>query len=790
MSERTQNWTIAASVAPITTAPSGMLQRKCNCGQHTMAGGQCAACQKKQVNGTALQTKLAISGPGDVYEQEADRIAEQVLAMPVRTGISGAPLRLQRFSGRSERQVDTPPASVDQALASHGRPLEPALRRDMEQRFGYDFSRVRVHSGTAAEQSARDVNAQAYTVGHDIVFGAHEFAPGTNEGRRLIAHELSHVVQQGSAGSLRGSGSGVLQRQPIGQSQKTDEQDPELEKALRAAERAKKATGAAAMIAASEVAYRLINSSIPNYANAISGVGYDENGKGVVARKSGKNGANIDITVGKGFILRLNNSSIGMMLIELHDALKGSGVPASPPGRTTPETQIGLLESVRQEQRRLNPPGFKEAIAKHEAQQKRVVELFASAKAVTRGNSPEDTALQNSIEWVEPTKKDNKEVAPKFGLLILTPTHDSQRRKDGKVAYFDSRIKHPEVGGAYDPTGENDEGIDYVESGTLGTARHPPAGARSAMQFFAVRIYIDDSTPITLERLSKTLIHETQHMAARLEPTSIPPNLAGVERSYQTEFNAYWVEARVSEKDCFPGGHCSDKNRQQNTGFQPSSSTQEGFGSETSKASSSKVKGSDIKNKDACKALLSNCNFESKEQSTNFKNEKQQRIFEHLIATYEDRLFDCGYVCNDKFRAMVDGLTGPVGVNLVNSIRIEELLNRVDECKPEMAVNDPRMDKVIAAVDLLDNADREFLRNSLVAFPKEAKAETVRQAEEKKEKDKQALQEAFGRGSGAKTEKHDTPVSFWLYLMRRLPEAGLKKVQAAIKAKPAPGTRP
>jgi len=70
----------------------------------------------------------------------------------------------------------------------------------MEQRFGYDFSRVRVHSGAAAEQSAQDVNANAYTVGHDVVFGAALFAPGTHAGQRLLAHELTHVVQQGRVG--------------------------------------------------------------------------------------------------------------------------------------------------------------------------------------------------------------------------------------------------------------------------------------------------------------------------------------------------------------------------------------------------------------------------------------------------------------------------------------------------------------------------------------------------------------------------------------------------------------
>ena len=67
----------------------------------------------------------------------------------------------------------------------------------MEQHFGHDFSQVQVHSGSAAEQSARDVNAYAYTVGHHIVFGAGQFKPGAHQGQRLIAHELTHVVQQG-----------------------------------------------------------------------------------------------------------------------------------------------------------------------------------------------------------------------------------------------------------------------------------------------------------------------------------------------------------------------------------------------------------------------------------------------------------------------------------------------------------------------------------------------------------------------------------------------------------------
>ena len=184
----------ALSRSSATPASTGLLQRKCACGNHTIAGGECAACGKTKRLG--LQTKLTVNEPGDTYEQEADRIADQVLATPAHPAVSAAPPRIQRFSGQSNGQTAAAPASVDQALASPGRPLEPALRQDMEQRFGHDFSRVRVHSGAVAEQSAQDVNADAYTVGHNMVFGVGRFVPGTHAGRRLLAHELAHVVQQ------------------------------------------------------------------------------------------------------------------------------------------------------------------------------------------------------------------------------------------------------------------------------------------------------------------------------------------------------------------------------------------------------------------------------------------------------------------------------------------------------------------------------------------------------------------------------------------------------------------
>jgi hypothetical protein len=190
----------ATGKPPQTSGANLILQRKCACGARASGlAGECAECSKKKLG---LQTKLRINEPGDVYEQEADRVAEQVLAMPAHPDVSKAPTLIQRYTGQSSAPTGTAPASVDRVLASPGRPLEATLRQDMEQRFGHDFSRVRVHSGAAAEQSARDVDASAYTVGHDIVFGAGRFAPATHEGQRLIAHELTHVVQQAVDGGI------------------------------------------------------------------------------------------------------------------------------------------------------------------------------------------------------------------------------------------------------------------------------------------------------------------------------------------------------------------------------------------------------------------------------------------------------------------------------------------------------------------------------------------------------------------------------------------------------------
>lgn len=158
--------------------------------------------QKKKLDELPLQRKLSIGASNDPLEQEADRVADQVMAAPRHSAVNTTAPCIQRFTGQANESENVAPDSVDRVLASSGRPLEPALRQDMEQRFGHDFSRVRVHTDNAAEQSAREVNANAYTAGHNIVFGAGRFSSGTHEGRRLIAHELTHVAQQDRNSSL------------------------------------------------------------------------------------------------------------------------------------------------------------------------------------------------------------------------------------------------------------------------------------------------------------------------------------------------------------------------------------------------------------------------------------------------------------------------------------------------------------------------------------------------------------------------------------------------------------
>jgi len=138
----------------IPATPQKSAKARCSCGRPVVADGECAACGGKRA---ALQ----------------------------RSGAGGT-------------SVGAVPPVVPEVLRSPGRPLDPETQHDMESRFGSDFSHVRLHTDAKAAESARAVNALAYTVGRDIVFDSGRYAPQRRAGRALLAHELTHVLQQRS----------------------------------------------------------------------------------------------------------------------------------------------------------------------------------------------------------------------------------------------------------------------------------------------------------------------------------------------------------------------------------------------------------------------------------------------------------------------------------------------------------------------------------------------------------------------------------------------------------------
>jgi Domain of unknown function (DUF4157) len=155
-----------------------LVQRKCACGQGSGTSGACASCSEDQT-------------------------------------------RLQRKATNAEAPAAVPELAHE-AFRGSGRPLDAPVREFMESRFQYDFSQVRVHTGGRADTAARAINAVAFTVGRDIFFDVGRYAPATIEGQRLLAHELTHVVQQAG-------GPAVSQKKlAIGQADTTAEREADL----------------------------------------------------------------------------------------------------------------------------------------------------------------------------------------------------------------------------------------------------------------------------------------------------------------------------------------------------------------------------------------------------------------------------------------------------------------------------------------------------------------------------------------------------------------------------------
>lgn len=147
------------------------------------------------VGGGFLQAKLNMSTPGDMYEKQADKAAEQVMKSNT-SNKTGPKIDKIQSKGSSGGKVPTDTEAGIKNLKGKGSTLNRPLRDYFEPRYGTDLGNVRVHTGNNADKLAESVNARAFTHGNDIVFKKGEFQPGTKEGKKLIAHELAHVQQQ------------------------------------------------------------------------------------------------------------------------------------------------------------------------------------------------------------------------------------------------------------------------------------------------------------------------------------------------------------------------------------------------------------------------------------------------------------------------------------------------------------------------------------------------------------------------------------------------------------------
>ncbi len=175
---------------------------------------------------TPIQAKLTIGEPGDKYEQEADETARQVMqrihqpqseklqreSLPDEDELQMKPMVQRRVSnGGIVAATQDLEASINQARGG-GQPLAKNIREPMEQGFGADFSRVKVHTDTQSDQLNRSIQAKAFTTGQDVFFRQGAYEPGSRGGQELLAHELTHVVQQNGGAVQRFKDNGRMDK--------------------------------------------------------------------------------------------------------------------------------------------------------------------------------------------------------------------------------------------------------------------------------------------------------------------------------------------------------------------------------------------------------------------------------------------------------------------------------------------------------------------------------------------------------------------------------------------------
>lgn len=350
-------------------------------------------------------------------------------------------------------------------------------------------------------------------------------------------------------------------------------------------------------------------------------------------------------------------------------------------GRVQPATQT-RPHVARQTSAKVGASTPKEnAVKQHVAQQQRVATLIQDGlKPIPGAVGTRDKAklFQNSCQWIQEGKS---------SLVIFSRTHDATTRRAGSMAYFDRMVKYPATGGDYaevPATGDDDHilyaptdwagGMQANEFSLLDPARHPD------------------------EELKSTFIHEVQHDANQTfwgRATQPPPGRvegtpgltggdalvsAGLYNGYQSEFRAYWIE-------------------------KPQGSPQDKFGSATNPATNTKP------------VTWTNPQSRTFSRSTSFKNERQENIFWFIASKYPALQVAHTYTQDASYRSMVDTFDQPVGINLVNSVRVQELSDALKSCNRTMDGSAPAIQTLLRKAGALDAADRASLIDQTSSAP-------------------------------------------------------------------------
>jgi hypothetical protein len=516
---------------------------------------------------------------------------------------------------------------VEEALHSNGHPLAAEVRGFMEQRLGHDFSRVRVHTDEPAARSARSVNALAYTVGSDVVFDAGQYAPETSAGRRLIAHELTHVAQQrGGPGEIRDLG----------------------------------ALGDSAEREAEGVARSVDGSGPP--ASRLSTV------PGALQRAPAKEDSPLgpfDPFTLRGGTLPYREATELAKCLQIMGKDNDDYCRAEVLGEKGTERSSTRLKRAAQQQ--------------HLDQQKRVADLIqqglGTAPATSSATDPQ-TLFRNSCQWIAQGKST---------LVVFTPTHDAQTRRPGFIAYFDRKVKFPQTGGDY---------AEQSEAGDTDHIQYAPPDWAGGMQ--GGELSLIDPAKFSDAGLKGTIVHEVQHaadqnafgQAGRVEGT---PGVTGGDalqsaqryNDYQSEFRAYWLEA-------------------------PEGSSRDRFGSSQKLAQNSTPV---VWTDPATQKKLS--------VATGLANARQEKIFWYLHDNYPGLRVAETYATDASYRAMVNSFARPVGVNLVNSVRVQEMIKAIEALaaakggasKTSPPVDPAKVNDLFQKVTALDETDRAFLED-------------------------------------------------------------------------------